>query len=265
MNQWITLTRREVGSYFSSWMGYLILWGFLFLGGLISWFCLMYYQKPTLRYFFDFTSFLLIFLAPILTMRAFAEERRLRTLEMLMTTRILDVELVIAKFLGALFFYLFLLLPSVSYYWLLQYYAQPDLGEVFCGYLGNILLASLYLSIGLFFSSLTQSQIVAALLSITTIFSLNLFSAFEQRVVSIYEEITFFLKSLFPGEWVATLLDYSLMLVDAIVQSLAIQEHIRVFYQGVLDTRELVYFLSLISFILFITTRVIEKQRWGAK
>ncbi|MEK7485225.1 MAG: ABC transporter permease subunit [Planctomycetota bacterium] len=262
MNQWLSLTRRELSSYFSSFMGYFILLGFLFLGGLISWFCLMYYQKPTMRYFFDFASFLLIFLAPILTMRSFAEERRLRTLEMLMTTRILDAELVIAKFLGAWLFYVLLILPSISYYWILSYYAPPDSGEVFSGYLGNLLLAAFYIAIGLFFSSLTQNQIVSALFGITTIFSLNLFSAFEQRCFSMCEDVILFLKSLFPSLWIELILNYSLMLVNTIIESIAIQNHIRTFYQGIFDTRELVYFLSLIVFFLFLTTKAVERQRW---
>lgn len=262
MNQWLSLTRREVGSYFSTWTGYFILLGFLFLGGLISWFCLMYYQQPTMRYFFDFASFLLIFLAPVLTMRSFAEERRLRTLEMLMTTRVLDAELVLAKFLGAWLFYGLLLVPSISYYWILSYYAPPDPGEVMTGYLGNLLLAAFYIAIGLFFSSLTQNQIVSALFGITAIFSLNLFSAFEQRCISMYEDFITFLKSLFPNLWIEFVLNYSLMLMDTIIQSVAIQNHIRTFYQGIFDTREIVYFLSLILFFLFLTTKAIERQRW---
>lgn len=262
MNQWLSLTRREVGSYFSTGMGYFILLGFLFLGGLISWFCLMYYQQPTLRYFFDFTSFLLIFLAPVLTMRSFSEERRLRTLEMLMTTRVLDVELVLAKFLGACFFYGLLMVPSIAYYWILAYYSPPDPGEVFAGYLGNFLLAAFYIAIGLFFSSLTQNQIVSALLGITALFSLNLFSAFEQRCLSMYEDLINFLKSLFPNVWTDLVLNYSLVLVDTIIESIAIQNHIRTFYQGIFDTRELIYFLSLILFLLFLTTKAVERQRW---
>ena len=263
MNQWLSLIRREFGSYFSSFTAYMILLGYLFLGGLISWFCLMHYQRPTMRYYFDFSSFLLIFIAPTITMRSFAEERKQGTLEMLMTTRVLDIELVLAKYFGAFLFYLVLLLPSICYFWILQYYSEPDVGSIIAGYLGNLCLASLYLAFGVFYSSLTQSQIVAALWGVTTIFGLNIFSAFEENLISMYEDFVFYLQSFTESKSLDHALDYSLELMDGLIHAVSVQSHVRSFYQGIIDTRDLVYFVSIVFFLLFLTTKSIEKQRWG--
>jgi ABC-2 type transport system permease protein len=262
MSHWFSLFRREWSSYFSSGMGYLILGGFLFLGGILSWFCILNDTKPSMRYFFDFSAFLLMIIAPLLTMRSFAEERRVGTLEMLMTTPIRERDLVLGKFFAALSFYLVLLAPSLSYYGLLHYYSEPDVGAILAGYFGNILLASLYVSLGLFCSVCTSSQILSALGSFFLIFALQFVALFENTILSVYEDIVFWLQQQTSSEALQTFLQGTLELMDSALKAVSVSWHLRPFHQGILDTRNLFYFVSLTFFLLFLTTIILERQRW---
>ncbi len=179
--------------------------------------------------------FVFLFLLPLIMMRSFAEEKRARTDELLMTSPITTGQLVMGKFIGSILFILVLILPTLIYQGFLFYYASPEWGPVFTGYVGVILFAMAGVSIGLFASSLTENQIIAAVITFVILLFMFIINFIGQA------EGTF--------------------LYD-IVRYLAVAEHIQNLLMGVIDTKDLAYFLSIILLFLFMTKRSVESFRW---
>jgi ABC-2 type transport system permease protein len=169
-------------------------------------------------------------------MRLLAEERKSGTIEVLMTAPVTDWDIVLSKFFGSLAFYVFLWIPTLIYILILRWYSEIDLGPVFTGYLGTILLGAMFIAIGLFCSSFTRNQVVAAIASfviITIIWTLGIFRIFVS------------------GTFAQGLIDY-----------LSVFEHFREFSKGIIDTRPLVYYLSSTVLFLFFSARVVESSKW---
>lgn len=176
-----------------------------------------------------------LFIIPLIMMRSFAEEKKNGTEELLMTSPISVNELIAGKFLGALLFLLICLAPTAVYQVFLFAYAKPEPGPVLSGYLGVLLFGGCGLSIGLFASSLTENQIIAAVAS----FVLLLF--------------LFIIGILVQGETTA---------LAKMISYISIQEHIENLLKGVVNTKDVVYFLSICAFFLFLTKRSLESVRW---
>ena len=176
---------------------------------------------------------------PIITMRLFAEERKLGTLETLLTTRVRSVEVVMAKYAATMVFYLVLWLPVLVYAHILHKLGPanvPDTGAMGAGALGVLLVGSLYISVGMLMSSLTSNQIVAVILSFTVlsgVFSAGLYMAYMAQSPSIRA----------VGMWFSTL------------------AHMLDFSRGIVDSRPIVFYLSLTAYFLFATIMTIEKRR----
>jgi ABC-2 type transport system permease protein len=244
-----TLVRRELGSQFASWTGYVVIATVLFLLGL----CFVdLVQKlntdptdlPIVELFFNTYYFWVILLlaTPIITMRAFALEKYSGTFETLMTAPVGDLEVVLAKFTAAVAFYLLTWLPLVVLVFLVRHFGNDpstvDWGTLASTLLGIFLLGLLYMSLGCFTSSVTRSLIIAATISFALGFSIFMLS---------------FLALNYSGQpgWPARLLMH-----------VSVIEHMKDFSRGVVDTRALVFYLSLTVLFLFLTLKVVESRRW---
>jgi ABC-2 type transport system permease protein len=249
MQCYLTLTRRELGSLFVSITGYIIIAGAVFLMGLSFWDMLVLLQGrptdvPATQLFYSTGYFweILLLAAPVITMRLFALEKYSGTFETLMTTPVSDLQVVLAKFTAAMIFYTLMWLPSLVFVAMLrQYMSSPDAfdaGLMASTFLGIFLLGGLFMSLGCFASSLTKSQIVAAMLSFVLGFTLYLLSYLPGRA---------------PADegWTSLVMNH-----------VALIDHMNDFARGLVDTRHVVFYVSVTFLFLFLTLRVVESRRW---
>ncbi len=249
MQPYLTLTRRELGSYFLSMTGYIIIATVMFLLGL-SFVVLLIklQQEPTpvpvteLFYITQFFWLILLLATPVITMRLFAQEKFSGTFETLMTTPVSELEVVLAKFSAGLIFYTLTWLPLLGCILIVRHFVNDpsafDAGVVGSTFLGIVLIGALFVSLGCCASALTRSQVAAAMISMlfgATVFCVG------------------FLADRFPQQttWQAQVLS-----------SLAIFDQMHDFARGVVDTRPIVLYLSLTLFFLFLTLRIVESRRW---
>ncbi len=240
------LIKKEIGSFFSSLTGHVVIIVFLTISGLFIWVFPGELNIPdsgyaTLDTLFIIAPWVFLFLVPSVTMRMFAEEKRLGTLELLLVKPITDFQIVIAKFIAAVVLVLISLLPTLIYFWSVYTLGNPpgnlDTGAILGSYIGLIFLASCYAAIGVFASSLTENQIVAFIIAV--LLSFFFFTGFE------------LISALAVNAGVEEFLLY-----------LGINEHYRSISRGVVDTRDLVYFVSLIAFFIFLTRTVLQSRKW---
>lgn len=237
----ITIFRREVGQYFSSPFAYLIAAAVLLLTGLL--FNKDIADKARLATPVDpafipsILSFTMVFFAPLLTMRLLAEERREGTMELLLTAPVEEGAIVTGKFLGAWFYYSVLLALTFIYQFVLLSISQPDLGHTLCAYLGIWLYGGATLAVGILFSSLTESQIVAAFLSMITLMLLWLGDSVGQVISSVE--------------------------AARLVRTLTLQGHYSTsFAVGLFRGEDAAFFAGIITVLLFITIRIVASSRW---
>jgi ABC-2 type transport system permease protein len=253
-----TIFRREMRSYFVSPVAYTLLAAFLGLAGwyfynLLTHFLLlsasaaeqaiMLQQPPpivnvnmgVMRPWFAIVSQLLLFLSPIMTMRLLAEERGTGRLDLLLSAPLTDLQLVLGKYLAGMALCLLFLATTVVYPLLLFAYGNPEIGQIAAGYLGLLLLCVTLIALGLVISSLTNSQVVAAAASfglVVLLWVLGLVSGGEGT------------------RWGMVLANVSML------------EHFHDFADGVVATNHAVYYLTFAGFLLFLTLRAVESQRW---
>jgi ABC-2 type transport system permease protein len=249
MQAYLTLTRRELGAYFLSFTGYVILAAAMFLMGFSFVVLVVKLQldptpMPVTEVFYvtPFFWFILLLSAPVITMRLFALEKFSGTFETLMTAPVSDLQVVLAKFTAAMIFYCVLWLPLLACLLILRQYTSNTAGFdpaiVASTFLGIILLGSLFISLGCCASALTKSQVTAAILGLGAGASLFLVSVLADRIP-------------FKTSWQAQVLS-----------ALAFFEQMHEFARGVIDTRAVVLYLSACFFFLFLTLRVVESRRW---
>ncbi len=249
MQAYLTLTRRELASFFVSLTGYVIIAAAVFLMGLSFVDMLLLLQGkstpvPVTQLFYSTGYFweILLLAAPVITMRLFALEKYSGTFETLMTTPVSDLQVVLAKFTAAMIFYMAMWLPSLFCILILrQYINHPeafDAGLIASTFLGIFLLGGLFMSVGCFASALTKSQIVAAMVSFAMVYTLFLLSYLSGNL-----PVT--------APWKA-----------ALVSHVALFDHMNDFSRGLLDTRHLVFYVSTTFLFLFLTLRVVESRRW---
>jgi ABC-2 type transport system permease protein len=242
---WATFL-RELRAYFFSPLAYVVLFFLLVANGVIFAIIVGYLNDPMapagrpFDYFFNNFVFwaMQLFGAPVLTMRLLAEERRSGSIEVLMTAPVTENQVVVGKYLGALTFYIFLWLPTVLYGVILESYTDVDWGPVAAGYLGLVLIGALFLSIGLFASSLTRNQLIAAIITFALLLLLVLGVAL--------------LGNLVDTPWLSDTLAY--------LNTLDHQEELS---HGIVDTRRLVLYVSGTVFFLFLTARTLENNKWS--
>lgn len=242
---WVVF-RKEISTFFSSITGYLVVSVFLVILGLFMWVfpdsSLLNYNYATLAQLFDLAPFIFLFLIPAVTMKSFAEELHGGTIELLATKPLQDWQIVLGKFLGSLVVVLFALLPTLLYFYSVYQLGAPpgniDTGAVMGSYLGLFLLAASFVAMGVFASSLTKNQIVAFLLAVLLCFFFYLAFLYFSKL------------PIFLGK------------VDDIIQMIGIDYHYASISKGLIDSRDIIYFLSLITFFLLSTQISLSSRRW---
>ena len=231
-----TIALREFKSYLASPMAYVVTGIFLVLTGFLFSISSATYFETSIRGFLGTGSLLLLLLASVLTMRLLAEERKMGTLELLLTAPVRGSEVIVGKFLGSLGILTAMLALTFYYPIILMWFGDPDWGPIATGYLGLFLLGSASLAVGLFASSLTSNQIVAAVVAGGILFALwFLGMAADLLPEALGEVIGYFsLSHYFPD-----------------------------LMRGVIDTRGIIYYLSITVLFLFLAIRSLESSRWS--
>jgi ABC-2 type transport system permease protein len=233
---WI-IAVRELKQFFDSLIAYILIVVFLGLSGFFSWLYgsdVFFIGQAAMQPFFSVAYWTLFFFIPALTMRMVAEENKSGTIELLLTKPVTDWEIILGKFLACLLLILIALALTLTYYITIASIGKIDHGAVWCGYLGLILMSMMYISIGLFASSLTGNQIVAFLLSLFIgVFFLIIFSVLAGDSSGLMGEI----------------LDY-----------LSLQTHFESISRGVIDSKDVIYFLSISLFGLILAETMLSKR-----
>ena len=232
------IASKEFRSHLTSPTAYIVTFVFLLLTGTFfsTYLTGTGYTDTSIRGFLDPGNLLLLLFAAILTMRLLAEEKKLGTWELLLTAPVRDTEIVLGKYLGSLGVLLVMLALTLYYPLLLIWFGDPDIGPIVTSYLGLILLGSSALAIGLFASSVTSNQIVAAVVAGGILFALW----FVGLAIGLVPET------------VGDLLAY-----------VSLMGHFADFTRGIIDTRAIIYYLSITAMFLFLTVRSIETGRWS--
>ncbi|WP_435263140.1 gliding motility-associated ABC transporter permease subunit GldF [Tenacibaculum sp. nBUS_03] len=232
------ILKKEVNSFFSSPIAYLVIGVFLLVNGLFLWvfkdnFNILNAGFADLNSFFFLSPWLFLFLIPAITMKSFADELNSGTLEILKTKPLTDWEIVLGKFTASLLLVCIALTPTLTYVYTVYLLGNPvgniDMGSTTGSYLGLLFLAATYTSIGLYTSTLSKNQIVSFILSMS---------------------ITFIL--FYGFEYIGTSIQFT--------QQFGINEHFKSISRGVIDTRDIIYFCSVTFFFLFITKQQLKNE-----
>jgi len=241
MGRVLTIAKREVASLFYSPIAYFVLFLFLIVTGILFGWLVFIPGKPSeVRDLVDYSRFGLFFIIPGLTMSLLADEYRSGRIEMLRTSPITEFDLVIGKYLGAIFFYLILLASTLLYLALLVIFGRPDWGQTFAAYLGLFLLGMMFISIGLFFSTCTQNQIVAYLATLLVLAFLTFCGS---------------LATLFPPS-------LGIIPIREPLHYLGAGSHIADFAKGVVALTHVGYFFGFTLLFLFLTYLILESRKW---
>ena len=244
-----TIIRREFKSYFASPIAYIVLVVFLILSGIFFFLYLQSFVESqfdprfqllrerlnlndfVIRPYFGTVSIILLLMIPLITMRLIAEERKNFTAELLFTSPLRIIHIVLGKFLASLSFFGVMLILSAIYVVVLEAYGNPDSGPVLTGYLGLFLLGGCFIAVGLFASSLTENQIISAVISFGIL-------------------LIFWIIGASSGD------------EGSILGYISIINHLDNFTKGVIELKDVVYYLSLIFFGLLLTHVTLESERW---
>lgn len=242
----ISIFKKEINSFFSSLIGYIVIGIFLLMTGLTMWvfpdYSILEYNYATMDQLFTIAPIIFMYLIPAVTMRSFAEEQQTGTIELLVTRPLRDVEIVLGKYFACLALAAFALLPTLLYYYTVYELGSPkgnlDSGAIMGSYIGLLFLAGAFVAIGLFASSLTNNQIVAFILASFLCF------IFHWGFLFISNLPVFVGKS------------------DDIIQMLGIEYHYQSISRGIIDTRDIVYFISLIFVFILLTVTSLGRRKW---
>lgn len=248
MRETMVILRRELKSYFLSPIAYVF--GILFLGLLIffaSTFSLVNGQTASMEIFFRLLPLIFLFFLPALTMRLWAEERKLGTLELLMTFPVKLSQLIAGKFLAALVYLALLLLLTLALPITLATYGALDWGPVLGAYLATLLMAGAYLAVGMFWSSMTRDQIIALLLSIVTL------------VLLYYLGDPNFLELI--GDFLRPLPELLRVITIDLLAGISPYRYFLSIARGVIDTRDILYYVCFCGFFLYANALVLQARR----
>jgi ABC-2 type transport system permease protein len=241
MRNTLIVARRELGGYFATPVAVVFIVIFLALQGVLTFNLGNFFDRDQadLVPFFNFIPWVFLLLVPAITMRLWAEERRLGTIELLLTLPITQAQAVIGKFLAAWAFCIIALLLTFPFVITVNILGKPDNGVIACGYLGAILVAGSFLSIGAAISAATKNQVIAFVIAVAVCF---LFA------VASYPLVTEFLSQNAP------------VLAD-IARHISVTERFESFTRGVIALRDLIFFASFIGFWLFVNTVIIDHRK----
>jgi ABC-2 type transport system permease protein len=247
MSAWANIKaimKRELGGYFTSPIAYVFLVIFLLLTGFFTFTVGNFFERgeASLVSFFTWHPWLYLFLVPAVGMRLWSEERRLGTLELLLTMPITAWQAIVGKFLASWLFLGLALLLTFPVVLTVNWLGDPDNGVIFAGYVGSLLLAGAYLAISCMTSAMTRNQVISFILSVMICLFL---------ILAGYTPVTDLLTRFASPVVVQTIAAFSVM------------THFESFQRGVIDTRDVIYFASVIGFALFTTGVIIRNQRAG--
>lgn len=240
------LLRKEISGFLNSILGYVVIAVFLLVNGLFLWVFplesnILDYGYANIDGLFLIAPFVFLFLIPAITMRFFAEEKKSGTIELLMTRPLTDLQVIMAKYFAGLILVVISIIPTLIYFISVYQLGYPkgniDTGGMWGSYIGLLFLGASFVAIGLFASSITDNQIISFILAV--IFSGFIYVGFE----FIYGLDLF-------GD------------IDLLVKTLGISSHYAAMSKGVIDTRDVLYFLSLITVFIIMTKFSIEKRKW---
>jgi len=228
---------KEFKGYFSSPTAYVFMTVYLVLTGWLFFRAFFFEAQASMRYYFVVLPWIFLFLLPAVTMRTWAEEKSSGTLELMLTLPVKDYEVVLGKFLACFFFLALTVMFSFPIPLIVYMYGNPDPGPLIGGYLGALFMGAAYLSIGIFASGLTKNQIVAYIMGIALCFFMFILG--EGLVLGVLP------RALVP-----------------IFEYLGLGSHFHSIGRGVIDTRDLVYYVSVVVFFLFLNVRTVERRKW---
>ena len=252
MSNVLAIAQKELKSYFASPIAYIIIGFFALMFGRffvvsIEYFMLMSLQMGmpgqgqvnvnamAIRPLLQNVSVVALFVLPMITMRTYAEEKRSGTIELLLTSPLTDLQIILGKFLGAVALYTLMLAVTFIHMALLFYYGNPEWKPLVTGYLGLLLMGGAFISIGLLISSLTKSQIVAGMVTFA-VFLLLWTSSWSSETAG--------------------------PVMKNVLQAFSIIERFEDFSKGVISLKHVVYYLSFITFGLFLTAKSVDSERW---
>ena len=254
MNNILAIAHKELKSYFSTPIAYIVIGFFALLFGYFFYAMLVIFNQQSLQFggagggavdinqqlirpLFLNASVILLFVLPLITMRTYSEEKRSGTIELLLTSPVSDLEIILGKFLGAMALYAAMLAITVIHMLLLFSYAnpKPEWTVPVIGYVGLLLMGGCFISVGLLISSLTKNQIVSGMVT---------FAVF---------------LLLWVINWIAS---FTGPTTQSVLNYLSITDHFDDFTRGILDTKHLIYYFSVMSFGLFLTARSVDTERW---
>jgi ABC-2 type transport system permease protein len=232
-----TLFKKELMSYFNSPIAYIFIGVFLIAGNWLFFQSFFIYQQATMREYFSLLPWIFLFLSPAVTMRLWSEEKKSGTIEFLLTMPVTTWQAVLAKFFGALVFMTIALALTLTIPFSIMSLGHMDIGPMIGSYLGAIFLAGAYLSLGLFMSSLTRNQIIAFVLGLVVCFAAFIVGSSFVLVAA--------------PSFIAPLLSF-----------IGLGTHFDSIARGVIDTKDIVYYLSFIFLFLWLNSQVIGKRAW---
>lgn len=242
----IALLKKEIRTFLSSLIGYVVIAVFLLLTGLFMWifpgdFNVLEMGFSSIGSLFEISPWVFMFLIPAITMRSFSEEKRAGTIELLFTRPITDTQIILAKYFAGLFLVIIALLPTLVYYITVYNLGNPigniDSGGTWGSYIGLLFLASAYVAIGMFSSAITNNQIVSFLVGAMLCFIM--YTGFQ---------------SIASFDLLGSL--------DDPIKKLGIQDHFTSLSRGLIDSRDVVYFLAVNAVFLLLTSTVLGSRKW---
>jgi len=255
MRNIVAIAEKELKSYFAGPIAYIaiglwaLLYGYFFVA-ILQFFVRnsmqmsqmgmqgpqsMNVNQQLIRPLLQNVTIMILFVMPMVTMRTYSEEKRSGTIELLLTSPVTDFQIIMGKFLGAMALYAVMLLVTTIHIAILFIYGRPELRPIVTAYIGLFLLGGCFISMGLLISSLTKNQIVAGMVTFAVFLLLWIIN------------------------WIGT---FSGPTIDQLTQYLSIIEHLDDFSKGVVDTKHIIYYLSFITFGLFLTAKSVDSERW---
>ncbi len=236
MKNILTIFKKELRSYFNSPIAYIVIAVFLIITGWFFTSNLFLGGVVTMRNVFDIIPFIFLFFIPAISMRTFSEEKKTGTIELLLTKPISDMDIVLGKFLAAVALTAIALAFTLIYVISLTFLGKIDSGAIIGAYIGLLFMTGIYIGIGIFASSLTENQVVAFIISFLIVFALFML-----------DKVLVFL----PGS-IASILEY-----------ISIDYHFSNIARGVIDSRDIIYYLSGITIFILLTKTSLESRRWS--
>ncbi len=241
-----TLLKKEIRSFLSSFIGFIVICVFLAMTGLFLWILPMESNIldngfASIDPLFTLAPWIFLFLIPAVTMRSFSDEKKSGTIEILLTKPITDLQLILAKYFAAFFLVVFSLLPTLIYYYSVHQLGNPvgniDTGGMWGSYIGLLFLAAGFTAIGIFASAVTENQVVSFIVAVFLCF----FCYIGFEYIGLFD---------FLGG------------ASSFILSLGINDHYLSMSRGVLDTRDMIYFFSLIALFIILTKTTLESRKW---